>query len=302
MDQDETELEEALEKARTLLNLNENDGSKELRKSYRSLARKYHPDKNPAGREMFESIQVSYELLLPLVESGQTIGEVAGGTEGATGEEDSNSNLAMGFPGGKLQMQNMHLLIKTQLLICRRFESEMSKYKYPVYRILLNCLQLPDDCIKSMEVEKKSILRTSLASPTRASFVLTALELVYRTCLVSPLNSEELVAEAGVPTLVSLLNFYMKLCADNSALTGDNCLSYKTLVESVTFIIRTLSGVAFFESGRSAILELQGLSSFLVSWRRCIDSTVFVRKDRDSLDAPVKRYALEGIIVSYLIA
>jgi DnaJ family protein C protein 13 len=45
MTRDETEEEVALEEARKILNLNTGDGSKELRKSYRFLARKYHPDK-----------------------------------------------------------------------------------------------------------------------------------------------------------------------------------------------------------------------------------------------------------------
>ena len=45
MNRDEAEEEEALEKATKVLNLKSGDGSKELRKAYRSLARKYHPDK-----------------------------------------------------------------------------------------------------------------------------------------------------------------------------------------------------------------------------------------------------------------
>lgn len=42
---DETEEEAALETARKVLGLQTGDGSKELRKAYRTLARKYHPDK-----------------------------------------------------------------------------------------------------------------------------------------------------------------------------------------------------------------------------------------------------------------
>lgn len=294
VDQDETEMQEALSRARELLNLKEDDGSKELRKSYRNLARKYHPDKNPAGREMFESIQVSYELLLPLVESGQTIGEVTGEVDGLPEQGDS-SNFAEGFTGGKLQMQTMHILIQTQLLICRRFEKEMSRYKYPAYRVLLDCLQLPQDCLSALEGET-NIVDTCLVSPKRASFVYTAVQLVYRTCLVSPLNSEELVIEAGVSTLVALLNFYIKLCANSSALEDEKYASYNTIVDTVTFIIRTLSGVAFFENGRAAIMELQGLPSFLVNWGHCIDGSVFKHIDRDSIDASLKRHALEGLV------
>ena len=45
MNRDETQEEDAAEEARKALNLKSGDGSKELRRAYRSLARKYHPDK-----------------------------------------------------------------------------------------------------------------------------------------------------------------------------------------------------------------------------------------------------------------
>ena len=34
-----------------------------VRKSYFRLAQKYHPDKNPAGRDMFEKVNNAYEFL-----------------------------------------------------------------------------------------------------------------------------------------------------------------------------------------------------------------------------------------------
>jgi len=67
LERDETSEEEVLEKARAVLDLKVGDGSKELRKAYRSLARKFHPDKNPAGRETFEAIQTSYEGKVPAI-------------------------------------------------------------------------------------------------------------------------------------------------------------------------------------------------------------------------------------------
>jgi hypothetical protein len=55
MKHDESSNEELLEKSRVVLELKVGDGSKELRKAYRSLARKFHPDK--VSRRQSQRIQ-----------------------------------------------------------------------------------------------------------------------------------------------------------------------------------------------------------------------------------------------------
>jgi hypothetical protein len=63
VDRDETAEEMALEEARKTLNLKAGDGSKELRKAYRGLARKYHPDK---VRNRLAVVSFSFSRTLPL--------------------------------------------------------------------------------------------------------------------------------------------------------------------------------------------------------------------------------------------
>jgi len=55
---------EAIEKARELLGVAERATLPEVKKAYRRLAQKYHPDKNPGGQdERFRELASAYRLL-----------------------------------------------------------------------------------------------------------------------------------------------------------------------------------------------------------------------------------------------
>ncbi|KAL3922961.1 MAG: hypothetical protein SGILL_001924 [Bacillariaceae sp.] len=294
MNRDEEEEEVALQKATQVLNLKSGDGSKELRKSYRMLARKYHPDKNPGGREMFEAIQEAYELLLPVIEKGQELSFFA---EGDTAATTVGTNGAEGFSGGKSQMETLQLLIKTQILICRRFEGEMGKYKYPAYHLLLSCLKLPGSCLKAREEGgSTAVFSSAFLSKTRAEFVKDTVELVFRSCLVSPLNAEELVTESGAVILDALLDFYVHAASmlDKRPDQSRDVASDEVVLDILSNIVHTFAGIAYYESGRSAIESLPELSRFCINWRRCLDGKYLASKSLKTNDSQLKRFALEG--------
>ena len=170
-------------------------------------------DKNPAGRDMFEKIQQAYELLLPIVEAG---GVLTGSSDGADDDDDGDDDdenievdengnkksklddgSALGLVGGMSGLRNIGLLMKTQVILCKRHAAEIGVYKYPAYAMLMEVLKLP------------SGNPDAILLPKRAEFVRTAVDLVFQTCLVSPLNAEELVVEGAVTMLEQLLNFYV---------------------------------------------------------------------------------------------
>jgi len=283
MSRDQEEEEDLQDDARKTLGLHVGDGASELRKAYRSLARKYHPDKNPAGREMFEKIQVAYELLLPIVEAG---GKIQGGEDGDSDDEGATDDgCAKGIGGGVQGMSAMKLLMKTQIIICRRHRDEIGIYKYPAYQMLLSCLSIP----LSDETETGDCM----LKPKRAEFVRTAVELTFQSCLVSPLNAEELIAEGGIPTMTNLLHLYVTSYGKNGeeAVIGKTHTAPRQLIlEIITHIVRTIAGVTYFESGRKAIHNLPDPSMLCIDWRRCVDGKYW-----DDISPLVKKHALEGV-------
>jgi hypothetical protein len=206
-------------------------------------------------------------------------------------------NVADGFPGGESQMETLQLLIKTQILICRRFEAEMGKYKYPAYCLLLACLKLSSSCVEMRERgDADAIFGSSLMLQKRATFVKYTVELVYRTCLVSPLNAEELVSESGVLVLDSIFDFYVHAASllNNRPDNGTDLASDAVVLEILSNVVHTFAGISYYESGRSAIESLPDMSQFCINWRRCLDGKYLKSTSGQKNDAALKRFALEG--------
>jgi hypothetical protein len=248
---------------------------------------------------MFEAIQGAYELLLPIVESGQEMRFFASeNTESELSSDPQQSNTAEGFPGGVSQMGTLQLLIKTQILICRRFENEMGKYKYPAYRFLLSCLAMSSSGQEARESDDVTLIfRSTYLTTARSIFVKDTVELIFRTCLISPLNAEELVTENGVVILDEILDFYVHATSLlHQRPKGDSeSASAEILYEILSNVVHTIAGIAYYESGRSAIEALSKLPRFCINWRRCLDGKYLPSASLQGHDVSLKKFALEGV-------
>lgn len=85
-----------------------------IRKSYFKLAQKYHPDKNPDGREIFENVNKAYEFLC------------------------SKSSRQCEGP----DPHNVVLILKAQTILFSRHKEDLHPYKYSGYPMLVKTIKL----------------------------------------------------------------------------------------------------------------------------------------------------------------
>ena len=166
-------------------------------------------------------------------------------------EEEDVKGLSIGCH----QFYSIHLLLKTQLLVCKRHPDQLEQYKYPSYGILLSCLSLPTST--EMNLDHSDILSSCLLRENRCRFVRTAVDLIFNSCLVSPLNAEELVQENGLKFLDAMLDFYIRaLCLLTNAKSDEEEDGKEQrddqsnlITEIIIHVVHTISGVVFFEKG-----------------------------------------------------
>ncbi|XP_077081132.1 dnaJ homolog subfamily C member 13 isoform X1 [Siphateles boraxobius] len=91
----------------------QHDESK-IRKAYFRLAQKYHPDKNPEGRDMFEKVNKAYEFLC------------------------SKSARIVDGP----DPENIILILKAQTILFNRHKQELEPYKYAGYPMLIKTITM----------------------------------------------------------------------------------------------------------------------------------------------------------------
>ena len=101
------------EESYKLLEADKGTDPQQLKKKYRKLAIKYHPDKNPDGHEMFQKIQKAYEHLT---------------SKKGVGEE-------------KNQAHGIKLVLRAHVCLYKQHWETLSPYKYAGYPMLLDVLR-----------------------------------------------------------------------------------------------------------------------------------------------------------------
>ncbi|XP_024961051.1 dnaJ homolog subfamily C GRV2 isoform X6 [Cynara cardunculus var. scolymus] len=107
----------------------ENIDEEKLKRQYRKLAMKYHPDKNPQGREKFLAVQKAYERLQATMQ----------GLQGP-------------------QPWRLLLLLKGQCILYRRYGDVLEPFKYAGYPMLLNAVTVDDNDTNFLSLERAPLL------------------------------------------------------------------------------------------------------------------------------------------------
>lgn len=55
---------------------------------------------------------------------------------------------------GRMKVNSIELIIRTQLLTCKCYSNDMAKYQYPAYKMLLSCVRLPLSTVHGQEYMK----------------------------------------------------------------------------------------------------------------------------------------------------
>lgn len=107
----------------------ENIDEEKLKRQYRKLAMKYHPDKNPQGREKFLAVQKAYERVQATMQ----------GLQGP-------------------QPWRLLLLLKGQCILYRRYGDVLEPFKYAGYPMLLNAVTVDNDDTNFLSSERAPLL------------------------------------------------------------------------------------------------------------------------------------------------
>uniref|UniRef100_A0A3B3VS99 DnaJ heat shock protein family (Hsp40) member C13 n=1 Tax=Poecilia latipinna TaxID=48699 RepID=A0A3B3VS99_9TELE len=235
----------SVDDAYDVLNLPKGQGQHEeskIRKAYFRLAQKYHPDKNPEGRDMFEKVNKAYEFLC------------------------TKSARIVDGP----DPENIILILKTQSILFNRHQQELEPYKYAGYPMLIKTIKMETD--DGQLFSKTSPLlpaAAELAFHTVNCSALNAEELRRE-------NGIEILLEA-LSRCVAVLTASSKPDDMAVQVCGHICRCYSVAAQfeecrekiiELPNIIRDLCHILFYGKGlpKTAALAVQCVSSFAIDF------------------------------------
>ncbi|TNN08971.1 DnaJ subfamily C member 13 isoform 1 [Schistosoma japonicum] len=219
--------------------LNASNEESFIRRAYYQMSMKYHPDKNPNGREKFQSIKKAYQFLC------------------------NRSKLSRG--PNRLHIQ---LMLRAQSIVYKRYRSLLVSEKYAGYPMLVATIvaEIADDKLFSYGAQQSDQAAntdgTNTANNSESStfdqcsdtvgntvLLIAATELTYETVVTSVLNAEELRRENGIPVLQKAFSQCSNLLSRTSSRPGH------IVVEVCGHIVSVLAAASLFPSSRQTIQE-----------------------------------------------
>ncbi|XP_018647306.1 endosomal trafficking protein, putative [Schistosoma mansoni] len=222
--------------------LNSSNEESFIRRAYYQMSMKYHPDKNPNGREKFQSLTKAYQFLC------------------------NRSKLSRG--PNRLHIQ---LMLRAQSIVYKRYRSLLISEKYAGYPMLVATIlaEISDDKLFSYGAQTSEDQTDNTDNTTNnnsqssasnnknksnetvenAVLLVAATELTYETVVTSVLNAEELRRENGIPVLQKAFSQCSNFLSRTSSRPGH------IVVEVCGHIVSVLAAASLFPSSRQCIQE-----------------------------------------------